>query len=303
VVGDDPLEPFGDVELRSWQVRRIADFSNAGDLILNSTLYSDGTVAALEELIGNHGGLGGPQTDAFIFHPPDMQVPPTRNSQEVKDILKARVGLPGATPKPELPPEPHIESWSLRNFGKGLSQVGKWLENALHAITLNRDAYIEIARDAYMTAPALLITLISQVLQVLNSEGRLNLPQILLRFVVWVITIVLLTIAARILRGKANFTSNLRVAGFAQSAHILELLGFIPVIGPLARIIALLLTIFGLWIGTAAANELKGWRTVLLPVIYIATVVISVVFLMSIIEGTVFTTDALLQDFGLLAGE
>jgi hypothetical protein len=32
-----------------------------------STLYPDGTVAALEELIGNHGGLDGEQTDAFIF--------------------------------------------------------------------------------------------------------------------------------------------------------------------------------------------------------------------------------------------
>ena len=90
VVGDDPLEPFGDVELRNWQVRRVADFSNAGDLILNSTFYPDGTVAALEELIGNHGGLGGEQTDAFIFHPGDMEVPETRNSQDFKNILDAR---------------------------------------------------------------------------------------------------------------------------------------------------------------------------------------------------------------------
>ena len=73
VIGNDPLESFGNVDLRSWQVRRIADFVNAGDLIINSSIYSDGTVAALEELIGNHGGLGGEQTDAFIFHPGDMQ--------------------------------------------------------------------------------------------------------------------------------------------------------------------------------------------------------------------------------------
>jgi len=33
-------------------------------------VFEDGTVAALEELIGNHGGLGGEQTDAFLFiHP------------------------------------------------------------------------------------------------------------------------------------------------------------------------------------------------------------------------------------------
>ena len=49
VTGEDPMEQFGDVDLRSWQVRRIADFPNAGDLILNSPLYPDGTVAAYEE--------------------------------------------------------------------------------------------------------------------------------------------------------------------------------------------------------------------------------------------------------------
>ena len=46
------------VELRAAQVRRIADFPNAGDLIVNSTFFPDGTVAAMEELVGSHGGLG-----------------------------------------------------------------------------------------------------------------------------------------------------------------------------------------------------------------------------------------------------
>ncbi len=72
---------------RARQLRRLADFENSGDLILNSTLYQDGTVAALEELIGNHGGLGGEQTDAYMFHPGDMHVPETSNSYEFKSIL------------------------------------------------------------------------------------------------------------------------------------------------------------------------------------------------------------------------
>ncbi len=57
------------VEIARWQVRRVMDFPHAGDLMVISTVYPDGTVAALEELIGNHGGLGGEQTDAFLFHP------------------------------------------------------------------------------------------------------------------------------------------------------------------------------------------------------------------------------------------
>ncbi|MFC1997198.1 phage holin family protein [Chloroflexota bacterium] len=299
VVGEDPLIPFGDVELRNWQVRRIADFSNGGDLILNSTIYPDGTVAALEELIGNHGGLGGEQTEAFVFHPADMQVPEIRNSYEMKALLDSRRGLLGATPLPERPEEPQIEAWSPAVLAKGIGQVSKWLSYAAHAITLNRETYSSIAKDAYMTGPALLIILLSQILQVLNRTGQFDIIEILARIGAWLVGIVLLSLAARPLRGKGDFTSTLRVAGFAQSAHILELLGFLPVIGPLARIIAVLLTMLGVWLGTAVANDLKGWRTFLLPVIYILTTLIAVVFLMAAYEGVSVTLEMLLRDFGL----
>jgi hypothetical protein len=300
VVGEDPLEPYGDVELRSWQLRRIVDFPNAGDLVLNSPLYPDGTVAAYEELIGSHGGLGGEQTDAFIFHPGDMEIPETRNSHDIMPILKARVGLPGTAPIPERPKEPRINAWAPSTWGKGFSQVGKWLDYAWRAVTLNRDAYREIAQDAHMTAPALLITLVSQILQSLNSLERLDILNILLRYALWFVSILVLFAAARLLRGKAEYTTTLRVAGFAQSAHILELLSFIPVIGPLARIMAVILSFLGVWIGTAAANELSGWRSILLPVVYLATLAISVVFLFAIIEGTAFTIDGLLYDLGVI---
>jgi hypothetical protein len=89
------------------------------------------------------------------------------------------------------------------------------------------------------------------------------------------------------------------VAGFAQSAHVFELLGFLPVIGPLARFMALLLAFFGVWIGTATAHELSGWRTILLPVIYIISMMVGVVFLFTVIQGTAFTVESLLTDFGL----
>ena len=39
--------------------------------------------AAMEELIGNHGGLGGEQTDAFLYHPGDLEVPVTSNTVDV----------------------------------------------------------------------------------------------------------------------------------------------------------------------------------------------------------------------------
>ena len=303
VTGEDPLASYGDVELRSWQVRRIADFPNCGDLMLNSPVYPDGTVAAYEELIGSHGGLGGEQTDAFIFHPGDMEIPETRNSMDFMPLLKGRVGLPGVALKPEAPPEPQVNTWALGTLGKGLGQAKTWLDYAGRAITLNRETFAAVAKDAYMTAPALLITLLSQILQSLNNEGSFDIVNILLRYGVWLIAVAFLYLAAKLLRGKADYTSTLRVAGFAQSAHLLEIFGFLPMIGPVVRFLALMLSFFGVWIGAATAHELRGWRTLLLPVIFIATTVITVYFLVSVIEGTTFALENLLQDFGISSGQ
>jgi uncharacterized membrane protein YvlD (DUF360 family) len=179
VVGEDPLLPYGDVDLRAWQLRRVAEFENSGDLILNSALYPDGSVAALEELIGNHGGLGGEQTDAYLFHPADMRVPETRNAYEFKAILDARRGLPGLAPKPPRAVAVEANPWALSTLGRGLGQVGKWLGLAARSITLSREAFREIATDAFMTGPALVITLGGAVLQSLDRQPEAGFLQAL----------------------------------------------------------------------------------------------------------------------------
>jgi len=177
--------------------------------------------------------------------------------------------------------------------------VGKWLNHAFYAIALNRDTYRMIAQDAYMTGPALLIMLLSQILQTLNYTGKFDIIEILIRFGAWLLAVVMLWLTSRLLRGNAGFSSTLRVAAFAQSAHVLELLGFIPVIGPLARFVAVLLTIIGVWLGTAVAHDLKGWRTLLLPIIYGLTTVVAIVFVLAAIRGLSVTIDGMLQAFGL----
>jgi hypothetical protein len=298
VVGEDPLAPFGNVELRTWQLGRMADFPNSGDLILNSTLFSDGTVAALEELIGNHGALGGEQTDAYLFHPGDMVVPEIRGAFELKAILDARRGLPGATPKPARAAEAVVDPWSASTLGKGLGQVGKWLRLAVQALILRREAYREIGRDVYMTGPAVLIALIAQIIQSWVAQGALDVRNILLRLVLWFFSVLILFFAARVLRGKQSYTGTLRVAGFAQSAHILQFLALIPAIGGSARFIVMLVTVVAVWMGVATAHELKGWRTLILPVLYILVMVISLAFLAAAIAGAAYTWNAVLQGLG-----
>jgi len=71
VVGTDPLAPFG--RDAPGEVLRHAALANVGDLVVNSNL-DNGDVAAFEELVGCHGGLGGWQSDALLIHPVDWVV-------------------------------------------------------------------------------------------------------------------------------------------------------------------------------------------------------------------------------------
>ena len=129
VVGEDPLRPYGDVALRAWQIKRVMDFPHSGDLMVISTLYPDGTVAAFEELIGSHGGLGGEQTDAFLFHPADMVVGPTRNAADLYPILNGRRGLLAAPA--DAPHSP--QGWGARGAALHSSQAWGGEEAAPHS--------------------------------------------------------------------------------------------------------------------------------------------------------------------------
>ena len=68
VEGEDPLAPFG--PFAAVDMHRCAHFPNAPDIYLNSCYDPDtGEVAAFEELVGSHGGLGGWQDQAVLVHP------------------------------------------------------------------------------------------------------------------------------------------------------------------------------------------------------------------------------------------
>ncbi|HMK09351.1 MAG TPA: phage holin family protein, partial [Anaerolineales bacterium] len=207
VVGQDPLAPFGDVELRAWQLRRLADFETAGDLILNSSLYPDGSVAAMEELVGSHGGMGGEQTDAYLFHPGDMVVPPTRNSYEVKAILDSRRGLPAPPPVERTSTE---EKPSLGVWARGVGRLGYWLGLAAGALGLKRESYEKVADDPAMTGPALVILVLSQVVLSYLASGRLSGFDLVERGLAWVAAVVLLVLASRLVGGKAGFPAIFR---------------------------------------------------------------------------------------------
>jgi hypothetical protein len=68
VEGEDPLAPFGPNAAR--HVRRTDGFPHCPDIVVNSTFWVDlDEVAAFEELVGSHGGMGGEQSHPFVLIP------------------------------------------------------------------------------------------------------------------------------------------------------------------------------------------------------------------------------------------
>jgi hypothetical protein len=68
IEGEDPLASFGPGA--ADDLRRLDSMPNVGDIVLNSALDpATDEVAAFEELVGSHGGLGGWQTKAFLLYP------------------------------------------------------------------------------------------------------------------------------------------------------------------------------------------------------------------------------------------
>lgn len=89
VDGEDPLLPFG--PNTADHVRRTDSFPHCPDLVLNSAYWRDlDEVAAFEELVGSHGGLGGSQSYPFVLHPSDLNWPqdPVIGAEAIYQIFK-----------------------------------------------------------------------------------------------------------------------------------------------------------------------------------------------------------------------
>jgi putative membrane protein len=90
VVGEDPLAPFG--KHAAHHFRRTNSFSNAPDILVMSSFDPQTSeVAAFEEHVGSHGGLGGPQTEPFLLYPSSLPLDkdePILGAEALHRVLK-----------------------------------------------------------------------------------------------------------------------------------------------------------------------------------------------------------------------
>jgi hypothetical protein len=89
VEGENPLAGFG--PRAAEHLRRADSFPDAPDILVNSFCsHETNEVAAFEELIGSHGGLGGYQTQPFVLYPAQLPVgdAPLVGAAAVHRVLK-----------------------------------------------------------------------------------------------------------------------------------------------------------------------------------------------------------------------
>jgi len=85
--------------------------------------------------------------------------------------------------------------------------------------------------------------------------------------------------------------------------YVLDLLAFTPVVSDIVRILVSVLAFFAAWIAAVAAHELKGWRSIILPLMMIGVLVLSIFILGTLAEGFAFTLESLGVDFGLISAK
>jgi hypothetical protein len=104
VTGEDPLEPFG--PRARDQVAEVDGYATAADLMINSRYDPElDEVAAFEDQVSSHGGLGGPQTHPFLLYPSELSDPAESifTSSAMHRVLKgwlAEVGQPVTLSRP-----------------------------------------------------------------------------------------------------------------------------------------------------------------------------------------------------------
>ena len=161
--GDDPLTMYHEPEKRTKQLRYLADFPDCGDLVIISPLYEDGTVAAYEELIGSHGGLGGQQTDPFLMYSSAIEVgDEIINANQVYPVLKKIQESPVVQSVNE---EDHAADNTLSPgvLWRQIKNTKHWIPTFVRSLYFSPDAYRNAAWDSSFSGPALLIGMISFV--------------------------------------------------------------------------------------------------------------------------------------------
>ena len=262
VTGEDPLVMYGDPEKRAKQLRYLIDFPNGGDLVIISPVYEDGTVAAYEELIGSHGGLGGQQTDPFLMYSSAIKIEDEIiNANQVYSVLKKIKNSP-VQKNNKVKNNTSEDTTSLKALWEQIKNTKQWVPVFIRSMYFSPDAYKTVADDPSFNGPSLLIGLISFISSwiAMNNyfESRFS-PLANFAMLVLIHGIVILAgyLSIVILRGKKDLWKLVRAILFTSYWEILWLFATTRQAASAWVIIISLLLVNSLASSAYAAGELK----------------------------------------------
>jgi putative membrane protein len=91
-VGENPLKGFG--KNAALHLKRTDSFKYVPDILVNSLYDTENNeVAAFEELIGSHGGLGGEQSKPFLLYPSSWNLEKEEiiGAEKLHNVLKSKL--------------------------------------------------------------------------------------------------------------------------------------------------------------------------------------------------------------------
>jgi hypothetical protein len=307
IVKQDPLRPYGDSDFRAGQLLRLSEFPHAGDLVLISTFYPDGQVAAFEELVGCHGGLGGQQTDAFLFHPADMEIRPTSNATDIYHLLNARREVIGPPLEPQTT-EAAGDDWSRANLLAGMRDTERLLARAGRVFRLERSVFQEVAGAPQATGQALLILLILAIATGIAGVVDPDQPgppmlrfaaEVISSLIGWAVLVLFSLVAGRTLKGRGSFSRNFRAIAFAQIPAVVTWLRIVPQVGALFNLAGSLMVLVASWLALQEALHLSKWRALLIPIAALLVIALSLAVIGLVSSGATLTLETILEQLSL----
>ena len=262
VEGQDPLAMYQSPEKRAKQLRYLIDFPSGGDLVIISPLYEDGTVAAYEELIGSHGGLGGQQTDPFLIHSSAIEVDEQIiNANQVFPVLKKiKAGPVRKAEKTEK--EAGTGGLSLKALWGQIKNTAHWVPVLIRTMYFSPDAFSAIARSSSFNGPAIMIGLISFLSTWIAMNSYFSyryspLGNFAVLALIYGIAILAGYLAMVIMRGKKDLPKLCRAFLFTSYWEILWLFALTHQAANVWIVIGLLLMVNALASSVYAAGDLK----------------------------------------------
>ncbi len=155
-----------------------------------------------------------------------------------------------------------------------------------------------------MTGPGLLIGLAMSAASALIGSGRFGeIPvgtTVAVTMFAWLVSVFAIFLAGRFLGENGSYTRTLRTLGFARSVVVIKFLVFVPGLAPLALPLATVAGFLATWLAASEAHTIRGWRTVIFPILYVVILVAGPIVLLLLLGGAIYTVTGVLERLGIV---